>query len=600
MSASSRTSGCGRRATAIPSPCAPGADETRLSISSANNEENSSTYAPPLGTVRKYQSPSAGGSGRAQVTREQSLVMRVENLRPQQQRAIYKTFNQGLNLLKYSNLRMFVHMDGRVGGQLLRTVPEEAREHVKLFVRLGANQTTDYYEYEQPLTPSEPTVTAGEYTVQQQNDLWQTNQPYDGGDPACPDRQGPLDLNSVNIERSALNQLKFVRNNRSAPRDSLFWSDRLGEDGEPIVSTCFAPPGTRLAVKGNPSLGKIETMVVGVRYDAEVGSRALRRLEVWINELRVAGYDQKPGWAGLANANIKLADFGTLRGNFRRRTSGFGSLNSTLGDRQQVNRFNWTLDSQFYLDKLLPARYGWRIPFSFQLSSNTSTPEFAPSRGDIRVSEILDQLDDSEARNDALRAAQKHRVSRSMSVSFSKRAARRLVGVGRLARLQSERQSAHGKPLRLSGGSAGGGPAVGSGAQLRPVFGPVRGPGAAPLQRLEGSSQPDPRRQHAAAQRALRTARPAGLHAQTQRRHPVQPVRVSQHELRLEYQPEPQAALRRFDVQRRRHRLYGPPREDYLGRARQQRGRHALPWHDRLPARQPQRGFHARRGEPSL
>jgi len=403
-----------------PFPEPPGADETRLSISSANNEENSSTYAPPLGTVRKYQSPSAGGSGRAQVTREQSLVMRVENLRPQQQRAIYKTFNQGLNLLKYSNLRMFVHMDGRVGGQLLRTVPEEAREHVKLFVRLGTNQTTDYYEYEQPLTPSEPTVTAGEYTVQQQNDLWQTNQPYDGSDPACPDRQGPLDLNSVNIERSALNQLKFVRNNRSAPRDSLFWSDRLGEDGEPIVSTCFAPPGTRLAVKGNPSLGKIETMVVGVRYDAEVGSRALRRLEVWINELRVAGYDQEPGWAGLANANIKLADFGTLRGNFRRRTSGFGSLNSTLGDRQQVNRFNWTLDSQFYLDKLLPARYGWRIPFSFQLSSNTSTPEFAPSRGDIRVSEILDQLDDSEARNDALRAAQKHRVSRSMSVSFSK------------------------------------------------------------------------------------------------------------------------------------------------------------------------------------
>ena len=62
--------------------------ETRLTISSINNEENAETYQPPVGAV---VSQSRLASGRVQNAREQSLVIRAENLGPGQQRAIFKT-----------------------------------------------------------------------------------------------------------------------------------------------------------------------------------------------------------------------------------------------------------------------------------------------------------------------------------------------------------------------------------------------------------------------------------------------------------------------------------------------------------------------------
>ena len=127
--------------------------ETRLTIASINNEENAETYQPPVGAV---VSQSRLASGRVQNAREQSLVIRTENLGPGQQRAIFKTQNTGLDLLKYSNLRMFVHAHGILAdGRDLASLPlEESRSKAKLFVRLGSNETNDYYEYEQPLTPS--------------------------------------------------------------------------------------------------------------------------------------------------------------------------------------------------------------------------------------------------------------------------------------------------------------------------------------------------------------------------------------------------------------------------------------------------------------
>ena len=46
-----------------------------------------------------------------------------------------------------------------VGTMLLITIgalvaPKTNQSEAKLFVRIGANETNDYYEYEQPLTPS--------------------------------------------------------------------------------------------------------------------------------------------------------------------------------------------------------------------------------------------------------------------------------------------------------------------------------------------------------------------------------------------------------------------------------------------------------------
>ncbi|MDX1739712.1 MAG: cell surface protein SprA, partial [Rhodothermales bacterium] len=197
-----------------------------------------------------------------------------------------------------------------------------------------------------------------------------------------------IDLNSMNIELAALNQLKVTRDQRGVPTDSIFWTS--AEE--------FAPPGTRIAIRGTPSLSRINTIAIGIRNPADTSSvdpgDVLADVTMWINELRVSGYDENAGWSALANASIQLADLGRVRANIQTQTDGFGSLSSSLGERDQNAITNWSVTTELNAEKPIPERFGWKIPLSYQVQSNTSTPRFAPSRGDVRLKEILAQIDD--------------------------------------------------------------------------------------------------------------------------------------------------------------------------------------------------------------
>lgn len=401
------------------------ASDTRFTIASINNEENADIYQPPIGAV---VSQTRLASGRVQNAREQSLVMRVENLRPGRQRAIFKTQNTALDLLKYSNVRMFVHMHGKTGaGQDLASLPvAEGRSKAKLFVRLGANETNDFYEYEQPLTPS--SETSGNSDA-----LWQTATDYDGE---------IRDLNSVNILLAALNQLKVTRDRLAYPTDSLFYNvlgDTLVASDAPDASE-FAPPGSRIGIKGTPSLGRVTSIVIGIRNAADSTSAAfediLEDVTVWLNELRVAGYDETNGWAGLANLDIGLADLMSIKANIQTQTDGFGSLSSTLGEREQNNISNWSITSELSVDKFIPERFGWSLPVNVQIQSNTTTPRFSPTRGDVRLEELLAQIDErsdiDEPEREALRteviqSSQTLTNSRSLSARVSKSGSRSVI-----------------------------------------------------------------------------------------------------------------------------------------------------------------------------
>ncbi|MBO6574940.1 MAG: cell surface protein SprA [Rhodothermales bacterium] len=399
--------------------------DTRLTISSINNEENADLYSPPIGAV---VSQTRLASGRVQNAREQSLVLRVENLLPGKQRAIFKTQNTALDLLKYSNVRMFTHLHGELadGSDLANLPIEEAREKVKLFVRIGANESNDYYEYEQPLTPSSEAAGSSDA-------LWGTAVEFNGE---------IQDLNSVNIDLGALNQLKVARDRLAFPPDSIFYNvvgDTLVSPDAPDAEE-FAPPGTRLGIKGTPSLGRVNSVVIGIRNASDSTSTAfddiLEDISVWVNELRVAGYDETNGWAGLANLDLELADFGRIKANFQRQTDGFGSLSSTLGDREQTSINNWSVTSEVNMDKLIPERFGWTIPVNVQVQSNTQTPRFAPTRGDVRLEELLSQIDEredleepekEELRTDAIESAQTYSFTRSVTTRFAKTGSRSRV-----------------------------------------------------------------------------------------------------------------------------------------------------------------------------
>ena len=78
------------------------------------------------------------------------------------------------------------------------------------------------------------------------------------------------------------------------------------------------------------------------------------------------------------------------------------AVGSTLDDRRQINARDWLVNTQFNLDKFIPERFGWTIPVTVEVKSNTSTPRYDPNQGDVRVQDLMGQH--AEPARDALLA----------------------------------------------------------------------------------------------------------------------------------------------------------------------------------------------------
>lgn len=343
-----------------------------ISISTINIEENSNRrpipYREPRGGIRAQNR----GSQLQSLQNEQAIVLQVDNLGPGGTQLIKRVFPGGLNLLNYSNMRMFVHGEGF-----------NERGDAELILRFGNDLENNYYEYRQLVTPSDP------------------NFPYQSFDPS---NSGQLDEegervwlyeeNSMNIVLAAFNQLKQLRDQEvSSQMTDVYERKDILQD---------AVPGAVVAIKGNPSLGRVSEVGLGIRnpFDPNDPSGAgipVLNAEMWLNELRVSGFDNERGWAANAKTTLKLADFATVNANINRQTQGFGALDSRLGQRRVSNELAYDINTSVNLHSFIPDRYGWSIPVSFTARRSTSVPKYLPNQGDIR---FLDFENAVRSRND--------------------------------------------------------------------------------------------------------------------------------------------------------------------------------------------------------
>ncbi len=337
-------------------------------VATINIEENASRrpipYRQPEGSIRAVTRSSQIQT----LQNEQSLVLQTEGLQSQEINLVKRVYPGGLNFLNYSNIRMFVHGEGY-----------DNRTDAELVVRMGADLDNDFYEYRQPVTPTDPNFNFG---------------------PFSPDEGGRLDTeaeevwkydeNSMNIIISALNVLKQERNNAEVLTSELYErTDLLGEG---------TAPGAVIAIKGNPSLDKVSEFAIGIRNpndpnDPSSPGVPVLDAEFWVNELRISGFDNENGWAANAKANIKLADFATMNANITRQTTGFGGLDSRLGQRSVSDNLGYSVSSTVNLHKLVPDRFGWSFPVTVSARRNSSTPKFLPDQGDIRLNDFISSVE---------------------------------------------------------------------------------------------------------------------------------------------------------------------------------------------------------------
>lgn len=343
---------------------------TDFKVQTINSEENSNRrpipYRVPKGTVRPIVRTQQGDLE----GNEQSLVLSVNDMRQGDIRMIRRNYTEGLNLINYSNLRMFVHGEGY-----------NRRNDVELVIRLGRDLENDYYEYRQPIIPSDP-----------RSDIFAENL-LQSRDPEIldliADEIWKYSQNSVNIELSVFNQIKQIRGIRQASFNTTFYDSILIQN---------AVPGAIVGIRGNPSLERITEIGIGISNPLDlaqedgllISRRGVPSLdaEVWINELRVSGFTDEGGWAAKGNTSITMADFATINGNALRTTDGFGALDSRLGERDYAERMDYDLSTTLNLHKLVPDRLGFNIPLLLSARQSTSIPRFLPNEGDVRLEDF--------------------------------------------------------------------------------------------------------------------------------------------------------------------------------------------------------------------
>jgi cell surface protein SprA len=337
-------------------------DGTVFNINAINFEENGNrpvfNYVLPPG-VQREQVP---GAAIAQTVyqNEQSISMNICNLSESSERGIYKNLN--MDLRRYKQMKMFVHAENKGAGNI-------KQGEMTAFIRLGNDFERNYYEYEVPLTMSDPSkLPVNRVSSEYAREVWLKDNNFD-----------------INLE-----ELVKLKTSRDKAKGSF---------NRPYSSV--APNGRdSMTIKGNPNLGQVRSIMIGVRNRSDVG-RSLCA-EVWVNELRVNGLDERGGLAGLARADIRLADVGRITAAANYTGIGYGGIEQRVAQRQLEQVFQYDVATNVELGKFLPKKLGLKIPMTYQFSNNTRTPEFDPYDQDIKLKDRLNAQTSGQVR-DSLR-----------------------------------------------------------------------------------------------------------------------------------------------------------------------------------------------------
>jgi cell surface protein SprA len=333
-------------------------------ITSVNIEENAAkspvNYILPPG-IDRVVDPS-----QPQVAQlnEQSIVFKIHDLPDGDARVAYK--NMSIDLRQYKKLKMFVHAEALID-QPLNDYDMTA------FIRIGSDQTDNYYEYEVPLLLTPPN---SNYSDADRNIVWP-------------------DSNLFDITLEDFVDLKVERDKAIGDRPELYDKNKVyrKQSGKNI-----------LKVRGTPNLSNVRAILIGVRnagdaYNAYSNDGLAKSAEIWFNELRLTDFNNKGGWAANARAQVRLADLGFVSVAGSTSKPGFGSIEQKVDDRNKEETNQFDISSNIELGKLLPEKAKVSVPLYVGATKTTITPEYSPKEPDRLLKDVINEADNAEERH---------------------------------------------------------------------------------------------------------------------------------------------------------------------------------------------------------
>ncbi|WP_449371709.1 T9SS outer membrane translocon Sov/SprA [Arenibacter nanhaiticus] len=360
----------------------PSDDGTLVDVNAVNIEENSNRspipYVLPPGVARER----LNNNNTIIRQNEQSLSFVVENLEPQDARGVFKNLN--IDIRQYKRLKMFMHAE-----KLINADYTDDDTPLVGFIRIGADFSQNFYQIELPLqfTP---------FGATSASEIWP-------------------EVNELDISLEDLSKVKSSGIASQTLNTINYYELNNGE----VVQVNESDPRTlgkiRIGIRGNPSLGSIRSMMVGIKNNDNLPARG----EVWFNELRLSGLDNNGGWAAVAAIDMNMADFANLSATGSKSTSGFGAIDQMPNERAREDALSYDVVTNLNIGQLFPKNWGLQLPVNYGISEQLITPEFDPVYDDLKLKA---RIDASQTPEDAKTVAQQ-------GEDYTKRTSVNLIGV---------------------------------------------------------------------------------------------------------------------------------------------------------------------------
>ena len=338
-----------------------GVETGTVKVSAVNIEENNDkqpvNYVLPPG-ISRATDPS---QPQLVENNEQALNMVVENLSAGESKAVYK--NTHYDLRQYKHMQMFVHAN-----HLVPDLTSLKDNELAVFIRLGSDYKNNYYEYEIPLTLTADRNTYSRYSTADRRQVWPEE-------------------NMLDIDLTVFSDVKKDRNVKKAQ----------GAASYTHVYTVSDPnrQGNKISILGNPSLGEVKTMVIGVRNV----SGETKSGEVWVNELRLMDTNNDGGWAATGNLNVQLSDFGSVNVTGRYIGEGFGGLEENVMQRSTDTQKQYSVTTSLELGKFFPEKAQVTAPLYYSVTKDEVRPRYNPLDSDMRLKDALESAADKHERD---------------------------------------------------------------------------------------------------------------------------------------------------------------------------------------------------------
>ena len=347
-----------------------------MSVSAVNIEENNDkspvNYILPPGITRE-QDPT---QPQLAEENEQALSFTVNNFSTNEAKAVYK--NTTLDLRQYKRIEMFVHANA-----FEQNTTNLADNQLAVFIRLGSDYRSNYYEYEIPLKLTAPGV-YGRFSLEDARAVWPEE-------------------NMLDIPLSVFTDLKKARNTAK--------SQGLASFSVPYTAYDEDKPNNKISIVGNPTLGEVKTMMIGVRnLSGETKSG-----EVWVNELRLKEYNNTGGWAAQGALNVQLSDIGSLNATGKIVTDGFGGIEDGVAERSQDDYKTYSFTANIELGRFFPDKAKVSAPLYYSITKEETRPKYNPLDTDMLLDESLDAIGDKHERDSVERIA----VTKTTNTNFS-------------------------------------------------------------------------------------------------------------------------------------------------------------------------------------